>query len=455
MSKLLDDVNRLWEPNPGPQRRFAGTDADECLYGGAAGGGKSSALVAMPLRWTHVPEFRALVLRRETTQLPDLLDKASAIYSRMVNPPRYNGTDHTWTFPSGAVIWFSHCKDPDDWQRYQGLEFQWIGFDELTHFTLRQYREIRARVRSATPGLPRHVRATTNPGGPGHDWVFERWGAWLNPECGWEGLRRRARPGELLWVLQDGDTTRVVPWGTPDATSRCFIPARIEDNPRLLKEDPGYKKRLRDNDPVRQAQLIRGDWLAKPAAGKYFKRAWFPIVDAAPVKAARVRYWDRAATPDGDWTVGVRMANDRGTLYVEHVQRMRGVPGEVAATIKSCAETDGPSVTQVLEQDPGQAGLVEADAYSRVLAGHRFLFVRPTGDKIVRAGPYSAQCMAGNVRLVRGAWNEAYLNELESFPDGDYDDQVDASSGAYSSVLTAGVTITPPPAAPRRSLEGW
>jgi len=445
-------VNVLWRPNPGPQTRFCETNVDECLYGGAAGGGKSAALVAMPLRWCDNPAFRALILRRETTQLVDLLDKADRLYDKAFPGARFNGTEHKWFFPSGASIWFTHCEHEKDHKRFHGLEFSWLGFDELTHFTLTQYREIRNRVRATAPGLPRHVRATTNPGGDGHDWVFERWGAWLNPECNWRGLKEQAKAGEVLRVTPDNSLI-----GEPELmTSRTFIPAKLEDNPVLLREDPTYRLKLTDNDPVRRAQLLDGNWLAKPARGLYFRRAWTPIVEAAPIKSTRVRYWDRAATVDGDWTAGVLMARGPdGVFYVENVVRLRGTPRDVIATIKTTAQLDGTGVLQVLEQDPGQAGVVELDMYTRELIGHRFKFVRPTGDKVTRFGPFSSQCEAGNVRLVAGPWNRLYCEELESFPEGDHDDQCDASSGAFGSIGLAMPALAATPGRPRRSLEGY
>ena len=159
----VEDPNRprdllKWNPQAGPQTEFFYCDADECLYGGAAGGGKSSGEVALPLRWVHRSEFRALILRRETTQLQDLLDKAAALYPAEVPGARWRGDILTWTFPSGAKILFGHCKDPGDWEKYAGHEYHLIEFDELTHFLLVQYREITKRVRSAAVGLPRYVR---------------------------------------------------------------------------------------------------------------------------------------------------------------------------------------------------------------------------------------------------------------------------------------------------------
>lgn len=436
----------LWQPNPGPQTKFLASTAYEVLYGGAAGGGKSAALVVMPLRWAALKDFNALILRRETTQLDDLVQKSRGIYPGAVPGAKYRDDKHLWTFPSGARVRFNHCKDLSDAFDYQGQEFQLVGFDELTHFDLPQYLEIISRVRSSTPGLPRYVRATTNPGGRGHEWVFRRWGAWLDPSYEADGLQARrdpetgdrlppARPGEVLYfqTLPDG-SERVVPKGTPGGLSRTFIPARLSDNPRLVENDPEYEARLNARDPVRRRQLKDGDWLVKPAAGLYFKQIWMPVVDAAPAEVlARVRYWDLAGSPDGDWAIGVRMSRTREGLYfVEHVERLRGTPGEVRAAVKATAQIDGTGVPLWIEQDPGQAGKDQVASYVKELPGYTVRGRPKRVDKITAAGPVSSQAQAGNVKVVRGHWNKPFFDVLEAFPDGEHDDDVDGLSGAFA-----------------------
>jgi predicted phage terminase large subunit-like protein len=259
---------------------------------------------------------------------------------------------------------------------------------------------------------------------------------------------------EVLSIIQDGDSVSIVPVGTKGSQSRQFIPAKLADNPKLAEVDPDYESKLKDNDVVRRAQLLEGNWLVKPAAGLYYQRAWTPIVEVKPLKAQRVRYWDRAATVDGDWTVGVLMSR-ADTILVEDVVRLRGTPQTVIKTIKATAQLDGPTVTQVLEQDPGQAGVVEADVYSRELLGHAFRFVKPSGDKVTRFGPFSSQCEAGNVRLLKAPWNKSFIEELEEFPDGNHDDQCDASSGAFSCLANIGATLGARPTTPRRSMDGF
>jgi predicted phage terminase large subunit-like protein len=165
-----------------------------------------------------------------------------------------------------------------------------------------------------------------------------------------------------------------------------------------------------------------------PAGGGMFKREWFPIVEASPVAvAARCRFWDMAATSDGDYTVGVKMARSKeGLFYIEDVTRGRWTPFERDKIILQTAQLDGTSVAIYVEQEPGSAGKSVTDAMIRMLVGYPVYAERPTGDKQVRATPFAAQCEAGNVRLVKniGA-NHAFIDEHASFPFGKHDDQVD------------------------------
>ncbi len=434
-----------WEPNPGPQARFLASGAFEALYGGAAGGGKTDALTVAPLRWVEHPRFAALILRRT---FPDL-ERTLIRRSRQIYPSggaTYNDGKHVWRFPSGAEIHFGYLEAESDVEQYQGAEFQFIGLDELTHFSESQYRYMISRCRGPAE-LPKQIRATTNPGGPGHDWVQRRWGAWLGgPD--FEG--QRGAPGESIWYRahEHDEGEDVAEPASERSYSRTFIPARVEDNP---KGDPTYRDRLSMLDPVTRRQLRDGDWLIRPAAGLYFRREWFEFVDAVPDDARRVSYWDLAATEeilastgrpknDPDWTVRVRLALTKGAdLFVEDVVRFRAGPGETAARMRATAEADGRRCRIRLPQDPGAAGKIAAEALIRMLDGFTVDAEPETGDKTVRAGPFSTRCEVGardparRVRIVRGAWNAAFLTELEAFPTrGVHDDQVDGASGAFT-----------------------
>lgn len=424
----------VWKPNPGPQTRFLALGCYEALYGGAAGGGKSDALLAGALRHVDKPRYKAIIFRRTYPELErSIIERSRQIIPAAFPGVKYNEQKHAWRFPSGALLFFGHLEHEHSVMDHQGAEYQYIGFDELTHFTESQYRYMLSRGRSVD-GIPVRIRGATNPGGSGHEWVFKRWAPWLDPES-----QVKANPGEVLYFINTPDGERFVEKGTLDheglpAQGRVFVPALLEDNP---KGDPTYAAKLANLDPVRREQLRNGNWLIKPAKGLYFKRGWFKFVDAPPAEVvARVRYWDLAGSPDGDWAVGVKMSKAAGGIYtIEDVMRLRGTPGDVRAAVMSTAELDGRDVPVVIEQDPGQAGKDQVASYVRDLAGWTVRGKPKRVDKVTAAGPFSSQVQAGNVRLVRNqVWNEPYISELESFPEGEHDDQVDASSGAFGEV---------------------
>ncbi len=376
----------------------------EALYGGAAGGGKSDALLMGALQYVDVPGYSALLLRRSYTDLAlpgALMDRAKTWL--MPSIARWRDGMKSWQFPSGATLTFGYLERPGDEYRYQSTEFQFIGFDELTQFSESQYRYLFSRLRRAkNVDVPLRMRSASNPGGLGHEWVRER------------------------FIDAQGSIE-----------SRIFIPASLPDNPFLDQE--AYLESLNQLDPVTRQQLLEGDWTARQA-GSLFKREWFPVVDELPVHMNRsVRYWDLAATPvrgrnDPDYTAGVRVDYGAdGLYYVVDVQRMRGTPGEVEALIRQTAMIDGRETQIYIEQEPGSSGVNTIYHYvTRVLADFTVRGHRATGSKVVRAGPVSSQAEVGNIRLFRGTWLGPFLDEVEAFPLGSHDDQVDGLSGAFT-----------------------
>ena len=464
MLALAQGMAWKWEPNPGPQTRFVACAADEALYGGAAGGGKSDGLLAAATRWLHEPQFRALILRRTFPELKkSLFDRAQELYKGIDPGAKFNETDKEWKFSTGSKLYFGHAQYESDIEQYQGAAFQFVGFDELTHFTKKQYLYLFTRARSAY-GLPIRVRATANPGGEGHDWVLERWAPWLDRRPEYKGPR--VGSGAVLYFLSGhspDDPERLLEGGrdearsllaawdrlspddqalTPRPHSRTFIAAKLTDNPALMRNDPGYADRIRVQDVVTRRQLLDGDWMVRALPGLLFRRAWCRLLDIAPQDVLqRVRFWDRAATEEGkgndpDWTVGVRMSKPRsGGWCIEDVVRLRATPKVVEETIKRTAEMDAKidrSCEVRLSQDPGSAGKFEAAYYTEALAKFIVRCIPETGDKVSRFQPFSAQAEAGNVTIVRGPWNEPYIQSLEAFPSkGVHDDDADATSGAF------------------------
>ncbi len=182
-----------------------------------------------------------------------------------------------------------------------------------------------------------------------------------------------------------------------------------------------------------------------PKGGSLFKRSWFSVVDEAPKGGQVVRGWDLAATAGGDGaaTAGVKIRSVGGRFYVEHVAWLRGTPHEVETLIVDTAAQDGREVTQDLPQDPGQAGKSQKAYIASKLAGYVVRFSPETGSKELRAEPFAAQAQAGNVSLVRGAWNDAMLDELEAFPRGSLKDRVDGSSRAFAALVGKAAPATP------------
>ena len=217
------------------------------------------------------------------------------------------------------------------------------------------------------------------------------------------------------------------------AKDRRFIPATLQDNPYL--EQQTYIANLMNLDVVTRAQLLNGDWDIQ-LSGNFFKRPWFEIIPERPKHIGKaVRYWDLAASKDGDYTVGALMGEALGIYYLIDVQRIRETPGKVEALVKQMAEIDGVETPIIMEQEPGSSGINTIDHYSRdTLKGFNFKGDRVTGDKATRAGPLSSASEAGNVKLVKGSWNGPWLDEAMLFPEGEHDDQIDATSGALSAL---------------------
>jgi predicted phage terminase large subunit-like protein len=387
-----------------------------------------------------------VIFRRQATQIKNeggLWDESTQLYPRL----SAIGSRHQliWCFPSGARLRFAHLEHEEDKFGWMGAQVALIGFDELTHFTEGQFWYLLSRNRS-TCGVKPYVRATCNPDPDSFVAELIQW--WIDQQT---GFAVPERAGVLRWFIRRGDD---LVWADSKAEllnqfgqtvhpkSLTFIPASVHDNPILLEKDPGYMANLEALPRIDRERLLHGNWLVRPSAGLFFKRQWLEIVEAAPASNTVVRYWDRAATEpragtDPDWTVGLRMSETKDRIYyVEDVVRFRGTPAKVEETIRRTAQADGQRVRIVLEQDPGQAGVAEADYYLRALAGFVVKAQLASKDKQTRARPVSAQAEAGHVKLVRGPWNEAFLRELENFPEAAHDDQVDALSGAFNALLS-------------------
>ena len=236
--------NVVWSPQP-KQAAFMARPEYEALYGGAAGGGKSDALVVEALRQVGIPHYKALIVRKTYPQLAELIDKSLNYYPRAYPKARYNASAHTWNFPSGAKILFGSMQYTKDRTRYQGQAYDFIGFDELTHFTWDEYSYLFSRNRPNGPGTRVYIRASANPGGVGHGWVKERFVTAGKPMTTiWE---------DVTWRDPSGQEHRA-------RQSRIFVPSSVFDNPALLNNDPDYVRRLASMPEADRNALLYGDW---------------------------------------------------------------------------------------------------------------------------------------------------------------------------------------------------
>lgn len=299
-------------------------------------------------------------------------------------------------------------------------EYQFIGWDEVTHIIFNCYKYMFSRMRRLkNSNVPLRVRSGSNP--PEDDqgiWVYNRF------------VNEKTK--------------------SPHAV---FIPASMNDNPYLDKTS--YEEALNELDPVTRARLRDGNWQII-RKGNMFKRNWFGLCEAAPIGRRKVRFWDMAATDEEkakrknksgepDYTVGALVSEHRGIYYIEDIARVRKGPADTEILQKSTAISDGHSVRIREEQEPGSSGIAVIDNKKRTLfRGYDYDGVRSTGNKIQRAGMASAQADKGCVKIVKGCRNvEEFFNEAESFPGGLHDDMVDAISGAISELGSSPITGIP------------
>ena len=391
----------------------------EAFYGGAAGGGKSDALLMGALQYVDIPGYSALIIRR---RFSDLI-KNGAIMARarewMANTDAvWHDKDKSFTFPSGAILAFGHMDAENDFLQYQGADYQYVGFDELTQFSERQYTYLISRLRRTeafkesckrfNADVKLRIRGAANPGGPGHSWVKRRF-------------------------LEEGASH-----------GRPFIPAGLVDNPYLDREE--YREGLMELDPVTRMQLLEGNWDARDSGGK-FSGDWFKNKimreHQLPTMSYTVRYWDLASTEpssknsDPDWTAGVKIGLGLDNFaYILDARRMRGNPGDVERFVRCTAEEDGQHVHVGIEQELGGSGKQVTWHYkNNILPEYTVEGVSCAGQggKEMRANPLASAAFNGEVYTVSAPWNEMLFDELDLFPtEGAHDDLVDAAAGAYS-----------------------
>ena len=436
-------------PQQGPQEEFLSSSADIVIYGGSAGSGKSYAILIEPLRHIQNKDFGAVIFRRSMPSITNeggLLDTSKGMYNslgaKLVKSPR-----PMWRFPSGSRITFAHLQSDDTVLDWHGSQVPLIIFDELTEFTKHQFFYMLSRNRSTCGVIP-YVRASTNP--DADSWVAEFISWWIDQST---GLPIKERSGKIRYMIRLADN---IIWGNSraeliekynvdynDIKTISFIAATIQDNQELLKVNPGYLANLKALPTVERERLLMGNWKIKPNAGMYFKRSQITMIDEIPTDVTEwVSRWDLAATEasesnaNPDWTARVLMGKRKnGRFVVVHAMHDRLNAHNVRMLVKNTTTSDKARfgrVKTIIPQDPGQAGKAQFASYVAMLTGFFIVVEHETKAKVTRAEPFAAQWQAGNVDVVVGAWNDAFFTELEAFPEGKFDDQVDAAAGAFN-----------------------
>ena len=439
------------------------------IYGGAAGGGKSWALLYEPLRHVDNPDFGVVLFRASMTQITEqggLWDESMKLYTLFPRARPIKSPKPYWKFPSGAKISFRQIARDADVYDWQGTQIALIEFDELTHFTEFEFFYMLSRNRSMC-GVRPYVRASCNP--DADSWVASFLSWWIDQDTGYAipersgKIRYMGRVNEqIFW----GDTVDEVIDHARDADpdmkleahevkSVTFILSTIQDNQALLKADPGYMANLKALSIVERERLLYGNWKIKAAKGLFFPRpAIGELLEDVPSDVVRwVRGWDLAATDtdeggDPAYTASVLLGKRRdGSYVIADATNNRLRADKVRAMVKQCAAADKAQYKRVrirMSQDPGQAGKEQAQSYVKMLAGFSVSVVKESGNKEARAEPFAAQWQAGNVKVVAGAWTETLLGQYESFPESKFKDLVDSGSNAFNELEMMNAGSVPP-----------
>lgn len=459
----LSESQDMVRPQSGPQELFLRSSVDIAIYGGAAGGGKSYAALLEPLYHVHNPGFEAVIFRRTFKQIAapgGLWERSMEIYPQVGGKP--NAGTMSWTFPSGAKVRFSHMQHEQDVLSWKGSEITLIEFDELTDFSEYMFFYMLSRNRSLC-GIKPYMRGYTNP--DSESWVKPLLGPWVDPDWPAEAEKQgwpepyAAQSGEVRYFVRENGILRWCEATEKNAKSITFVAANIFDNKILLEKDPAYLDNLAALPDLEKQRLLLGSWTIRPS-GKKFKREWFKVVDEPPHDIiSRVRFWDLAATEvdeeallgqkrniksGPDYTAGVLVGRTaRNTFIILHAVWFRKSPMGVAETIREIADLDGPEVSVWMEQEGGASGVNTIDEYRRgALINADFHALRQSKNKLMRGNIVASHAEMGTIQMLRGPWNDGFMNFLMAFPNPRvHDDAPDAFFSAMGVLLTNGENI--------------
>jgi len=365
--------NIIFKHNDGPQTDFLAAPETDVLYGGAAGGGKSYAMLVDPLRYAHRAAHRALILRRSMPELRELIDKSRELYPKAFPGCKFREVEKIWKFPSGAKLEFGFLERDADVYRYQGQAYSWIGFDEITHLSTEfSWNYLASRLRTTDPEITPYMRCTANPGGAGATWVKKRY---VNP----------SEPNESF-TGHDGLTRR-------------FIPARLEDNP-YLSTDGRYEQMLKALPAVQRKQLLEGNWdVTEGAAFTEFDVMEHVITPfEIPVGWERVKGIDYGYASESACVWGTVDPSD-GTLIIYRELYRKGltgvdlaqmitnmelidpysVPGVLDTAAWNRTGTTGPTVGETLQRAGHKLRRADKNRIQGKIQIHEYLRVQPSG----------------------------------------------------------------------------
>lgn len=433
-------------PQPA-QSQFLSSSADIAIYGGAAGAGKTYAILLEPLYHYDNPQFSAVIFRRTYPEIKNpggLWDVSFDIY------PHCGGVPHesnlSWTFPSGAKVKLSHLQHDKNRLAWQGAQIPLIEWDELTHHSEQSFWYLLSRNRSLS-GVRPYVRATTNP--DADSWVADLIDWWIGGD-GYPLPERSGVPrwfvrvgGELVWANSRDELVDAHPDTLPK--SLTFISATIEDNQILLQSNPEYRANLQALHPVERERLERGNWRIRYEAGTVFDRSWFELVDSIPPSVEQVRGWDIAATDKSIakkgsfYTAGVKLVRVDGVTYVADCVWRQISPAEVPRWLGQIAAQDGPRCRVAYELEGGSESRIASETvFADALKNYNAKAVLPRGSKVERATPLATAAFQGKVRVLRSAWTDQFLAATQGFdgsPKPLVNDLVDAASLAYNQLI--------------------
>ena len=363
----------IFKPNEGPQTDFLAAPETDVLYGGAAGGGKSYAMLVDPLRFAHRAAHRALILRRSMPELRELIDKSRELYPKAFPGCKFREVEKIWTFPSGAKLEFGFLERDADVYRYQGQAYSWIGFDEITHLSTEfSWNYLSSRLRTTDPEIQPYMRCTANPGGAGATWVKKRY---VNP----------SEPNERFTGA--------------DGLTRRFIPARLDDNPYLSK-DGRYEQMLKALPEVQRRQLLEGNWdITEGAAFTEFDVGVHVIPPfEIPIGWERVKGIDYGYASESACIWGCVDPTD-GTLIIYRELYRKGLTGVDLAQLITNMElqdpfsvqgvldtaawnrtgTTGPTVGETLQRAGHKLRRADKNRIQGKIQIHEYLRVQPSG----------------------------------------------------------------------------